>query len=241
MDNTLRILVAEDDQPLASFLRKGLEAEHYVVDVAPDGAAAETAIRRAGYDLLILDLNLPALDGVSVLKNLRSQKIDVPVLVLTSRSTVEDRVTVLDLGADDYLMKPFSYSELSARVRALSRRRAGREGTKLRYEDLEIDLVARSTQRAGVTIELSSKEFALLEYLAKNAGRAVTRTMILQHVWKMDGDSLTNVVDVYINYLRRKLEGDTGRKLIHTVRGTGYRLGDEVSAATEMRKWVCNQ
>ena len=223
----MRILVAEDDTALASFVRKGLEAEQYAVDCAEDGIAAGAMARQQDYDLLILDLNLPGSSGMEVLAGLRAEKPSVPVLVLTARSGVEDRVKVLDLGADDYLTKPFSFSELSARVRALLRRSQQPSEAVLRIEDLELNRVGRKVTRGGQAIELTPKEFALLEYLMLNAPRRVTRAMIMEHVWNLSFDTMTNVVDVYINYLRKKLDGGHARKLIHTIRGVGYRLGEK--------------
>jgi DNA-binding response OmpR family regulator len=193
----LRVLVVEDDAPLASFVRKGLEAEHYAVDVAPDGERARHMALESDYDLLVLDLNLPKLDGIGVLSSIRPKKPSLPVLVLTARSRVEDRVQSLDCGADDCLIKPFSFTELSARVRALLRRGPRTVETVLRVADLELDRVERKVERAGKHIELTSKEFALLEYLMRNAGRRVTRAMIVEHVWNLSFDTTTNIVDVY--------------------------------------------
>lgn len=220
----MRILVVEDDAPLASFIRKGLEEEHYAVDVAGDGEQGRALAEDLDYDLVILDLNLPKMDGLALLRCLRPSKPQLPVLVLTARSRVEDRVQTLNAGADDCLNKPFSYTELSARVRALLRR--GRPATEstLRVCDLSLDRIERRVQRAGQRIELTSKEFALLEYLMRNAGRRVTRSMIIEHVWNIDFDTTTNVVDVYINYLRKKIDEGSTTKLIHTVRGVGYEL-----------------
>jgi two-component system, OmpR family, copper resistance phosphate regulon response regulator CusR len=220
----MRILIAEDDEALARFIRQGLEAEHYSVDVFPDGEQARTAATEFEYDVVILDLNLPKLDGVSVLRHLRSKKPSVPVLVLTQRTRVEDRVQCLDTGADDYLAKPFSFSELSARIRALVRRSHLPSESVLLAADLKVDRVQRLVERAGRRIELTAKEFALLEYLMLNLGRSVTRSMIIEHVWNLTFDTTTNVVDVYINYLRRKIDDGHTAKLIHTVRGVGYEL-----------------
>lgn len=189
----MRVLVVEDDGPLATFVRKGLEAEHYAVDIANDGEQARVMALEAEYDLLILDLNLPKLDGLEVLRGVRSKKTSLPVLVLTARSRIEDRVQSLDAGADDCLIKPFSFTELSARVRALLRRGPRTVDTVLRTADLELDRVERKVKRAGKSIELTSKEFALLEYLLRNAGRRVTRSMIIEHVWNLSFDTSTNV------------------------------------------------
>jgi DNA-binding response OmpR family regulator len=194
----MRILVVEDDAPLASFVRKGLEAEHYAVDVAADGESAWQMAVESEYDLIILDLNLPKLDGIAVLHAVRPKKPSLPVLVLTSRNRVEDRVQSLDTGADDCLIKPFSFTELSARVRALLRRGPRTVETVLRVSDLELDRVSRRVERAGTLIELTSKEFALLEYLMRNNGRRVPRAMIVEHVWNLSFDTSTNIVDVYV-------------------------------------------
>jgi two-component system, OmpR family, copper resistance phosphate regulon response regulator CusR len=220
----MRILIAEDDEALAKFVRQGLEAEHYSVDVFPDGEQARTAATESEYDVVILDLNLPKLDGVSVLRYLRAKKPSVPVLVLTQRTRVEDRVQCLDTGADDYLAKPFSFSELSARIRALVRRSHLPSESVLLAADLKLDRVQRLVERAGHRIELTAKEFSLLEYLMLNLGRRVTRSMIIERVWNLTFDTTTNVVDVYINYLRRKIDDGHTVKLIHTVRGVGYEL-----------------
>ena len=220
----MRILLAEDDSALASFVRKGLEAEHYAVDVSVDGEQARALASELEFDLIILDLTLPHLDGVSILRFVRTRKPSVPILVLTGRNRVEDRVQCLDLGADDYLVKPFSFSELSARIRALMRRSHVPAESVLAVGDLKLDRVERRVERGGKRIELTSKEFALLEYLMRNAGRRITRAMIIEHVWNLSFDTCTNVVDVYVNYLRRKVEDGYPQRLIHTVRGVGYEL-----------------
>jgi two-component system copper resistance phosphate regulon response regulator CusR len=230
----MRILIAEDDEALARFVRQGLEAERYSVDVFSDGEQARNAATEFEYDVVILDLNLPKLDGVSILRHLRSKKPSVPVLVLTQRTRVEDRVQCLDLGADDYLAKPFSFSELSARIRALVRRSHLPSESVLVAADLKLDRVQRLVERAGRRIELTAKEFSLLEYLMLNLGRSVTRAMIIEHVWNLTFDTTTNVVDVYINYLRRKIDDGHPTKLIHTVRGVGYELsGPSEAKASE--------
>jgi two-component system, OmpR family, copper resistance phosphate regulon response regulator CusR len=234
----MRILIAEDDEALAKFVRQGLEGEHYTVDVLPDGEQARNAATAIDYDVIILDLNLPKLDGVSVLRHLRAKKPSVPVLVLTQRTRVEDRVQCLDTGADDYLAKPFSFSELSARIRALVRRSHLPSESVLLAADLKLDRVQRLVERAGRRIELTAKEFSLLEYLMLNLGRRVTRSMIIERVWNLTFDTTTNVVDVYINYLRRKIDDGHAAKLIHTVRGVGYELSapsapSAASAASE--------
>jgi len=232
----MRILIAEDDEALAKFVRQGLESEHYAVDVFADGEQARAAASETEYDLVILDLNLPKLDGIAVLRQLRLKRPSLPVLVLTQRTRVEDRVQSLDTGADDYLAKPFSYSELSARIRALVRRSHLPSESVLTVADLKLDRVEHRVERAGKRIDLTTKEFSLLEYLMRNAGRRVTRSMIVEHVWNLTFDTTTNVVDVYINYLRRKVDDGHPNKLIHTVRGVGYELSGPVGAqAAEAR------
>jgi len=227
----MRILIAEDDTALAGFVRKGLEAEHYAVDVSSDGEQARALATELDYDLIVLDLTLPRLDGITILKQVRSRKPNVAVLILTARGRVEDRVLCLDAGADDYMVKPFSFSELSARIRALLRRNRLPLESVLTVEDLKLDRVERRVTRGSRTIELTSKEFALLEYLMRNAGRRVTRAMIIEHVWNLSFDSTTNLVDVYVAYLRRKVDDDAPRKLIHTIRGVGYELSGPTEVA----------
>jgi two-component system copper resistance phosphate regulon response regulator CusR len=227
----MRVLIAEDDVALAKFVSQGLEAERYTVDVCSDGEQARTAASEVDYDLIILDLNLPKLDGIAVLRQLRSKKPTLPVLILTQRSRVEDRVQCLDTGADDYLAKPFSFSELSARIRALLRRSHLPSESVLTIDDLKLDRIEHRVERSGRRIDLTTKEFALLEYLMRNSGRCVTRAMIIEHVWNLTFDTTTNVVDVYINYLRRKVDDGHATKLIRTVRGMGY----ELSGTAEVR------
>lgn len=220
----MRILIVEDDAALASFIRKGLEAEHYAVDTIGDGQQGREMALEFDYDLMVLDLNLPGVDGLSVLRSVRQAKASLPVMILTARNRVEDRVQCLDTGADDYLIKPFSFLELSARARALLRRSHLPSESVLKVRDLSLDRVERKVERGGRPIELTTKEFALLEYLMRNAGRRLTRAMIIEHVWNLTFDSTTNVVDVYINYLRRKVDDGFTPSLIHTVRGVGYQL-----------------
>ena len=227
----MRILIAEDDAPLAGFLRKGFESESYAVDVAANGQEAEELAGVYPYDALIMDWNLPKLDGISALREIRERKSGVPVLMLTARNRIEDRVQALDCGADDYLMKPFSFAELSARVRALMRRGRTPVDTRLQVDDLVLDRLEHRVERNGRAIELTSKEFSLLEYLMRNAGRRITRAMIIEHVWSITFDTSTNVVDVYINYLRKKVDEGAQHKLIHTVRGIGYELSTRTEAA----------
>ena len=224
----MRVLLVEDDRKVASLVRKGLEAEDYAVDVAQDGEEGQFMAAEYDYDIVILDVNLPRVSGLAVLKEIRSRRPHLPILLLTSHNRVEDRVRGLDLGSDDYLTKPFSFSELSARVRAILRRRARPADLVLRVADLELNRTSRIVSRAGRRIELTSKEFALLEHLMQNAGRRVTRAMIVEKVWNLSFDTMTNVVDVYINYLRKKVDEGFDRKLIRTIRGVGYEMaGDD--------------
>lgn len=220
----MRILIAEDDPALASFVKKGLEAECHAVDISCNGELAQAMAAELDYDLVILDLNLPLLDGISVLRNVRQRKPCMPILVLTARNRVEDRVQGLDMGADDYVGKPFSFLELSARIRALLRRSQLPATSMLTVADLKLDRVERKVERGGRRIDLTVREFALLEYMMRNAGRRVTRAMIIEHVWNLSFDTCTNIVDVYVNYLRRKMDKDFATPLIHTVRGVGYEL-----------------
>lgn len=221
----MRILIAEDDAPLALFLTKNFVAENHVADVAGNGEEALRRLNEGTYDLLVLDLNLPVMAGNQVLKKIRSHDMDLPILILTATDHVAERVACLDAGADDYLIKPFSFSELSARVRALLRRKGSSSHAVLRIEDLQLDCVRRTVHRAGRAIELTPKEFSLLEYFMRNAGRCITRNMIIEFVWKLSPDTMTNVVDVYVNYLRKKIDEGAKLRLIHTVRGVGYEFG----------------
>ena len=223
----MRILVVEDEQKVASFIQKGLEEEGHAVDVALDGEDGLTMALDAVHDLVVLDIMLPKRDGLSVLRELRQRRIQTPVLLLTARDAVPDRVTGLDAGADDYLVKPFAFDELLARIRALLRRRGGDRLAVLTAADLSLDPATREVRRGGKKIELTAKEFALLEYLLRNKGRVLNRALIAQHVWDYDFDSSTNVIDVYINYLRKKVDADFTPRLIHTVRGAGYVLREE--------------
>jgi two-component system copper resistance phosphate regulon response regulator CusR len=227
----MHILIAEDDAPVAQFLSSGLENEHYDVRIATTGHKVSRMMDAGPCDLIILDLNLPDLNGIEVLRQVRKTKPHLPVLILTGSARVEDRVDGLNSGADDYLIKPFAFSELSARVRALLRRSNLPFEPVLRSLDLELDRVKRIVNRNGRSIDLTPKEFALLEYLMLNVGHNVTRSSIIHHVWKLSSDTMTNVVDVYINYLRRKVDVDVQQRLIHTVRGVGYLLGAKSIAA----------
>jgi DNA-binding response OmpR family regulator len=224
----MRILVVEDDRKVASFIRKGLEEEGHAVEVAGDGAAAiERATDGAPWDLVVLDVMLPKGDGFGVLKALRQEGLRMPVLMLTARDAVGDRVTGLDLGADDYLSKPFAFEEFLARVRALLRRGGAGSAPVLRLADLTLDPATREVRRGARRVELTAREHTLLEYFLRNAGRVLTRPMLAQHVWGLDFDPESNVVDVYVGYLRRRIEGPGERRLLHTVRGVGYVLKDE--------------
>jgi DNA-binding response OmpR family regulator len=220
----MRVLIAEDDVALASFVQKGLEAEHYAVDVSHDGEQARAMAGELDYDLLMLDMNMQHMDGMSILRQLRLKKPSLPILAVTNNEKVEDRAKCLDVGADDFVGKPFSFTEVSARIRALLRRSQNPAKIVLTIADLKLDRVERRVERGGKSIELTAKEFSLLEYLMLNARRRVTRAMIIEHVWDLSFDTSTNVVDVYINYLRRKIDDGFEKKLIHTVRGVGYEL-----------------
>mgnify|MGYP000860158649 CR=1 FL=1 len=223
----MRILLVEDEKRIASFIKRGLEEEHYAVDVAADAQLALYFADMNPYDLILLDIMLPGMDGVSMCKEFRAKKLDVPILMLTARDSVSDRVAGLDAGADDYLTKPFAFEELLARIRVLLRRRKDIPAPVLKVDDLELHQTTHKVYRAGKEIVLTSKEYALLEYLMIHVDQLVTRTMISEHVWAEDFDTLTNVIDVYITYLRKKIDKGHGKKLIHTVRGSGYILKSE--------------
>jgi len=221
----MRILVIEDEKKIADFIKRGLKEEGYAVDAAHDGEAGLFLAKTNDYDLILLDLMLPKIDGITVCKKLREGKILSPIIMLTAKDAVEDKVTGLDAGADDYLTKPFAFEELLARIRAILRKKGEQQqATKLSVGDLMLDLYTHKVTRAGKEIELTSKEYALLEYLMRNSGKVVTRTMISEHVWDIDFDTFTNVIDVYINYLRNKIDSADKKKLIQTVRGRGYIL-----------------
>ncbi|MDW7710111.1 MAG: response regulator transcription factor [Deferrisomatales bacterium] len=223
----MRILVVEDEEKVASFIRKGLEEEHYAVDVSSDGEEGLSLAQVNPYDLIVLDLMLPKLDGFKFLSLLREEGIHTPVLILTARDRLDDKVRGLDLGADDYLTKPFAFSELLARVRALLRRGKPSRSPTLSLADLTLDPASRRVTRGGQVIELTAKEYSLLEYFLRHPGQVLTRTMISEHVWDQSFDSYTNVIDVYVNYLRKKIDQGFDPKLLHTVRGVGYVLREE--------------
>jgi two-component system copper resistance phosphate regulon response regulator CusR len=219
----MRILVVEDEGKIADFLRRGLESAGYAVDTAANGKTAMDHIHGAEYDLVILDLMLPDVDGLELLKKVRNRKSSPPVLILSARDAVDDRVKGLEVGADDYLVKPFAFVELLARVRALLRR-GQPTPERLQVGDLVLDCIRRKVTRAGQNVELAPKEFSILEYLMRNRGRPLSRTMIVEHVWDVEYDGLTNIVDVYIRHLRSKIDDPHAEKMIHTVRGVGYML-----------------
>ena len=222
----MRILLVEDEAKVSRAVTLGLKAEHYAVDCAKDGREGlELAIVNP-YDLLIVDLMLPMLNGTDLIRRVREKNPDVPILVLTARDALADKVTNFESGADDYMTKPFAFAELLVRVKALLRRGAVNRSNIVQIADLTIDRVTHQVQRAGSTIKLTSKEYALLEYLAINAGRVVSRTMIMEHVWDESFESLTNIVDVYVRQLRVKIDEPFEQKLIHTIRGAGYTLTD---------------
>ena len=220
----MRVLVVEDDKQLASFIGKGLRENALTVDLAYDGEEGFSMASTGIYDVIVLDIMLPERSGFDVIRELRSEKVETPIICLTARDQLEDKVTGLNLGADDYLPKPFEFPELLARVRALGRRSADMVPTKLTCGDLELDPVTRRVHRGDIDIELTPKEFALLEYLMRRAGRTVTRTAILDNVWDMNYDTLTNVVDVLVNRLRKKVDQEFPEQLVETVRGVGYRF-----------------
>lgn len=222
--DTMRILVVEDEKKVASFIKRGLEEEGYEVDVAYDGDEGLDLAEHTPYDLILMDVMLPKKDGITVIREMRDRDIATPVLCLTAKDTVDDIVQGLDSGSDDYLTKPFAFAELLARVRALIRRGTQDRGAELRFADLRLDPVSHKVWRNDKEIDLTSKEYALLEYMMRNPEQVLTRTMIAEHVWDYTFDSFTNIIDVYINYLRKKVDRDFDKKLIHTVRGVGYVL-----------------
>lgn len=223
----MRIIVIEDDKKIAAFLKKGLEEEHYAVDVFDNGDDGAFWATVNDYDLIILDIMLPGKDGFEICRHIRRKKILTPILMLTAKAGVEDRVKGLDTGADDYLTKPFALEELFARVRSLLRRNQDYKTKTLQIADLELDPAAHRVRRAGKEIALTGKEYALLEYLMRNRGRILTETMIVEHVWDMSFDPESNIVNVYIHHLRGKMDKGFDRKLLHTIRGLGYTIKDD--------------
>jgi DNA-binding response OmpR family regulator len=221
----MRILLVEDEEKVSRFVTLGLNAEQFVVDRAADGITGYEMASGHPYDVLIVDLMLPRLSGTELISRLRQNRVETPVLVLSARDQLDDKVKNFESGADDYLTKPFAFAELLARIRALLRRRP-LGSTMLTVGDLEIDLVTRQVKRGGKVMRLTSKEYGLLEYLATNPGRVLSRTMIIQYVWDQSFEGLTNIVDVYIRHLRKKIDDPFDRKLIHTVRSAGYMLSD---------------
>jgi len=226
-EDFMRILVVEDEKKVASFIKRGLEEESYVVETASDGEEGLTLALEKRFDLIILDWMLPKRDGMSFLKELRDRNMATPVLMLTAKDTVEDIVVGLETGSDDYLTKPFAFAELLARVKALIRRSEMDRGAELHFADLRIDPVTHKVWRGDKEIDLTAKEYGLLEYFMRNPNQVLTRTMIADHVWDYTFDSFTNIIDVYVNYLRKKIDRDATIKLIHTVRGVGYIMKEE--------------
>ncbi|MFQ5716741.1 MAG: heavy metal response regulator transcription factor [Nitrospinales bacterium] len=218
----MRILIIEDEKKVARFVKRGLEEETYAVDAAYDGEEGLYLAKETPYDLIILDIMLPKIDGLEVLARLRKNHIDTPVLLLTAKASVEDRVEGLNQGADDYLTKPFAFSELLARVRVLLRRGKTEVQTVLKISGLTLDLLSHKVKRNDQEIELTGKEYSLLEYFMRNQGKVLTRTMIAEHVWDYNFDTFTNVIDVFINHLRKKIDKNHSPKLLHTLRGVGY-------------------
>jgi two-component system copper resistance phosphate regulon response regulator CusR len=226
----MRILVIEDEHKVADIIVRGLRAERFAVDVAYDGAKGWEMASVYDYNLIILDLMLPGIAGQEILRRLRRAKMEAPVLVLTARVSTAEKVETFEAGADDYLTKPFAFAELLVRVKALLRRGLATHSSVLRVGDLEVDRLSQQVKRAGKKIDLTSKEYALLEYLASNAGRVLSRTMIIEHVWDQSFEGLTNIVDVYVRHLREKIDEDHSQKLLRTVRGVGYCVSDEAKA-----------
>ena len=222
----MRILIVEDERQIAAFLERGLKEEGYAIDVVYNGNDALDWAAAVEYDGIVLDVMLPGRDGFSVCRELRARGSKTPVLMLTARDTVDDRVTGLDIGADDYLVKPFAFKELVARLRAVTRRQTDTRSVELQVGNLTLNTLTHTAQRGERRIELTAKEYNLLEFLMRNPNRVLTRTQIAEHVWNLDFLSESNVVDVYIRYLRRKIDGDSDQKLIKTVRGSGYLISD---------------
>ena len=226
----MRLLLIEDERKVADFIARGLRADRFAVDVAYDGTTGWEMAASADYDLIILDLMLPGLNGTELLRRFRRKGGNAAVLVLTARDATRDKVDNFEAGADDYLTKPFAFAELQVRVRALLRRQPSSRTNVLQVGDLEVDRLGQQVRRSGKRIELTSKEYALLEYLASHAGRVLSRTMIIEHVWDQSFEGLTNIVDVYVRHLRSKVDDPFPTKLIRTVRGAGYCMGEETAA-----------
>ncbi len=220
----MKILVVEDEKKVGAFIKKGLEEDSYSVELAYDGDKGEELAVAQNFDLIILDILMPKKDGLTLLKELRAKQISTPVLMITAKASVDDKVKGLDSGADDYLVKPFAIAELLARVRSLLRRGLAEKSTTLLVGDLALDLVSHKARRGQNTIELTAKEYTLLEYFMRNANRVLSRTIISEHIWNYNFDTGTNIIDVYINHLRNKIDGGFDKKLIHTVRGVGYMM-----------------
>src|SRR5512143_1784368 len=223
----MRLLIVEDELQIAAFLERGLKEEGYAVDVVHNGNDAVDWALAVDYDGILLDVMLPGRDGYAVCRELRDQKVKTPILMLTARDAVDDRVTGLDVGADDYLIKPFAFRELVARLRAVMRRQTDSRTVELRVADLVLNTLTHMAQRGDRRIELTTKEYNLLEYLMRNPNRVLTRTQIAEHVWNLDFVSESNLVDVYVRYLRRKIDDESNQKLIKTIRGSGYLISDE--------------
>ncbi len=223
----MKILVVEDEKKVAGFIKRGLEEEKFEVEVAYDGEDGFQKAAEGAYSLIVLDVMLPKKDGLTIVKDLRAKKVLTPVLMLTAKDTVEDIVAGLNSGSDDYLAKPFAFAELLARVRALLRRSEQERGAEIRFADLRLDPVTHKVWRKDKEIDLTAKEYSLLEFFMRNPNQVLTRTTIAENVWDYIFDSFTNIIDVYVNYLRKKIDRDADKKLIHTVRGVGYILKEE--------------
>jgi heavy metal response regulator len=223
----MRILVVEDEKKVARFIQQGLEEEHYAVDAVQDGESGAQMAEAQAYDLMILDVMLPGMDGIEVTRRLRASGVLTPILMLTAKTTTEDKVAGLDSGADDYLTKPFAFAELLARVRSLLRRGSMEKSAILTIADLELDTITHKARRSSRIIDLTAKEYALLEYFLRNKDRVLSRTIISEHIWDYNFDTGTNLIDVYVSHLRNKIESGFEKKLIHTVRGVGYVMREE--------------